>query len=164
MILDLSATDALGVQGDDLVLDPGDRLLPLPYDQGLETAVSVPRHRERQVAILASDALVGVAVAPIARTCGQARFTIVLLVAQVVVELAFQHRLQRTGKQLLQGRLDVFHRLGFTLAQELLYACLGETATVLAEHLLCHLANRPFCPSIAGPHGQERAHFILQTL
>jgi hypothetical protein len=65
MCLDIPHAEAMGVEADDLVIDAVDAGLALPDQLGLEAAVAIAGHGERQFAVLALRPLGPRAIAPV---------------------------------------------------------------------------------------------------
>ncbi|GGP65236.1 hypothetical protein GCM10010185_42450 [Saccharothrix coeruleofusca] len=96
---DLPGGQSLGEQRDDHLVDTGEALLPLGHDPRFELGVAVARHVDLHRPDVGEDRLGAGAVA---RVAGTPPGRVVLVVAQVVGDLAFQGRLQQPLGQLLQ--------------------------------------------------------------
>ena len=99
---DLPGRHATSVHRDDLLVDPGNVLLALFHDPGLETAVSVLRNIELKFAVIAADFFLFSAV-----TIIQIIAPLTFLISEVFVHLRFHHGLDRATQQILQSCLDI---------------------------------------------------------
>lgn len=102
MRLNLAHRQAAGVQADDPIiktLKPG---LPLGDDLGLEAAVSVPRHRDLDRAVIADYRLARRAVARVAAAAAR---RVALLVAQMLAQLGAKRALQKALLEFLEQPL-----------------------------------------------------------
>ena len=97
--LDLAGGQALRGQRDDHLVDAGQPLLPLLDDLRLEGAVAVPGHGYLHRADIGQHGLGAVAVAGVAAVLPR---RIVLVIAEVVGDLALQSGLQQPLGQLLE--------------------------------------------------------------
>ncbi|MNV41212.1 hypothetical protein D3C71_1328410 [compost metagenome] len=115
VILNLTGTDSLGVEGNNLVFDSGHVLLMLLDNQGFELTESVPWNRDFLFSILTDDGLLAFAVSAVGCHLG---FHFMLLVAQMGVHLPLQHFLKSFSKQLFQGVLRILCGNQFVLLDE----------------------------------------------
>jgi hypothetical protein len=89
--------------------DARDTLLTLPDDQRLEVRIPVVWNGNIHLAILAADAFLAVAVAPVAAArVGRGH---PFSVTQMALHLPFEHRLEPLAEEVFESALHVFNRL-----------------------------------------------------
>ncbi len=96
---DLPVGQPLRRQGDHQLIDPGQPPLPFGHDFRLETGITVPRHADLHRPGLSQHRLAAVAIAGITAIAAR---RVILLIAQMVVQLALQRALDHHLGELAQ--------------------------------------------------------------
>jgi hypothetical protein len=114
---DLAGGQTLGGQRNDHLINPGQPPLPLAHDLRLEAAVPVPWHADLHRAEVGDDGLGAGTVAAVARLASTA---LVLVVAEMVGDFAFQRGLQHQPGQPAEEPVlpDQFHARGAGLVDQ----------------------------------------------